>query len=439
MMEGQYRYGTVVERPQAPYHHVEDDAGPIVSLPRPRVGASTNDQRFLLVFVLGTYFGPDIKHETPRKSALHRASLRLPSYTSHDLFRSVFKIAEIESIYYFALRHAHTSARVKLQSLYKFLHGHLAPPVKEALEDERQFPNLFPHHLHRHSRFKGTYKVVESIAFINNPDIAYIRPQDLARFRKLSGLTDLHLDAFQARNYQHGLRSDRDDDRYARFQAMAEVHRSLQEQAHDNRALGFYMGEDAKKRRKTEHVELLPPPLQTFSPLEEEKPCWLDPNEKVSTTMLLLSGPPTMERWNSIINAAKPTVVYTGTAAMRQSGPLFGAVDIGEAEDAYIFRAALPGVRRDEGEFSCHVESDGKVMIRGTTITGETQIERGSRVFNMHTQFLCPPGPFTVSFRLPGPVEACEFPSTFGSDGMFEAVVMKQRMKSVTAYLTFEP
>ncbi|KAH7284430.1 hypothetical protein KP509_34G053900 [Ceratopteris richardii] len=59
-------------------------------------------------------------------------------------------------------------------------------------------------------------------------------------------------------------------------------------------------------------------------------------------------------------------------------------------------------------------------------------------MFNMHTQFLCPPGPFTISFRLPGPVEPCEFPSTFGTDGIFEAVVMKQKTKAVSAYLTFE-
>lgn len=435
-MEGQYRYG-MVERSQTPFHG-EEDPPPIVSLPRPRVGASTNDQRFLLVFVLGTYFGPDIKHETPRKSALQRASLRLPSYTSHDLFRSVFKISEIESIYYFALRHAHPSARVKLQSLYKFLHGHLAPPVKEALEDERQFPNLFPHHLHRHSRYKGTYKVVESIVFVNNPDVSHIRPLDLARFRKLSGLADLALDAFQARSYQHGLRSDRDEDRFARFQAMAEAHRTYQENAHDSKAVGFFMGDDAKKRRKIEHVDLLPSPLQTLSPLEEEKPCWAESNDKIGATMLLLSCPPTLERWNSIINAAKPAVVYTGTAAMRQAGPLFGAVDIGEAEDAYLFRAAFPGVKRDEGEFSCQVESDGKVVIKGLTTTGEPQVEKGSRVFNMLTQYLCPPGPFTVSFQLPGPVEPCEFPSTFSSDGMFEAVVMKQKTKAVSAYLTFE-
>lgn len=433
-MEGDYPFDHLMERSQPPFL-----ADAVVSLPRPRVGASTNDQRFLLVFVLGTYFGPDIKTELPRKSALQRASMHLPAYTAHDLSGSVFKLSEIESIYYFALRHAHPSARVKLQSLYKFLQGHLAPPVKETLADDRQFPSLFPHKLHRHTRYKGTYKVVESIVFVHNPDISCIKPEDLEKFRRLSGLSDLALDASEARNFQHGQRSDRDEDRLSRFHAMAETHHHHHGHVQDNRSLGFLMGEDpTKKRRKSEHVDLLPLPLQAFSPPEEEKAHWAASNNKVGAAMLLLPFPPTLEQWNSIINAAKPAIVYTGTAAMRQAAPLIGAVDIGVSEDAYLFRAALPGVRRDEGGFSCHVESDGKVVIKGITTTGEQLIEKDSRVFHMHTQFLCPPGPFTVSFQLPGPVEPCEFPSTFGSDGIFEAVVMKQKTKLVSASLTFE-
>lgn len=75
-----------------------------VNLPKARVGASTNDQRFLLVFILGTYFGPDLRDEVPRKSALQRAVTGLPQYTADQLGGSVFKLSEIESIYYYALR-----------------------------------------------------------------------------------------------------------------------------------------------------------------------------------------------------------------------------------------------------------------------------------------------------------------------------------------------
>jgi hypothetical protein len=90
------------------------------------------------------------------------------------------------------------------------------------------------------------------------------------------------------------------------------------------------------------------------------------------------------------------------------------------------------------GEFKCEVECDGKVMIKGTTTSGEARIVRSERVFHMQTQYLCPPGPFTVSFYLPGPVEPNQFTGTFGSDGILEGIVMKQRNRSGAAALIFE-
>jgi hypothetical protein len=65
--------------------------------------------------------------------------------------------------------------------------------------------------------------------------------------------------------------------------------------------------------------------------------------------MLLLPALPTVDQWNAVINAAKPSIVLSGTAAVRQSGPLIGLVDIGTCEDAYLFRTALPGVKKDDG------------------------------------------------------------------------------------------
>eukprot|EP00249_Psilotum_nudum_P007523 c20625_g1_i2 orf=384-1889(-) len=402
-----------------------------ISLSKPRVGASTNDQRFLLVFVFGNFFGPDVRNEVPRRSALQRLAMRLPAYTSDQLGGSVFKLSEIESIYYYVLRNAHPSAKVKLQSLYKFLQGHLAPPVKETLEDDRQFTTFFPPHLHRQSRYKGTYKVVESIVFISDPDVSYIRPEDLERFKRLTGVVDLTVNANDARTFQHGQRTDRDEERQARCHSESHGH------AQDTRHFGFLMGDDPRKKRRGNPIDLLPLPLQALSPEEEQRSQWTS-SPKIGAAMLLLTSAPTLEQWNNIVNAAKPAIVFTGTAAARQSGPIVGAVDIGVCEDAYFFRAALPGVKKDEGEFSCYVESDGKVVIKGTTTTGEPQVYKNDRVFQIQTQFLCPPGPFTISFQLPGPVEPCQFPGTFGSDGVFEAVVMKQRARSGSACLTFE-
>ena len=40
-----------------------------------------------------------------------------------------------------------------------------------------------------------------------------------------------------------------------------------------------------------------------------------------------------------------------GTEEEGGIGPTMGLVDIGECEDAYLFRLSLPGVKRDESKF----------------------------------------------------------------------------------------
>ncbi|KAH9550149.1 hypothetical protein CY35_10G057500 [Sphagnum magellanicum] len=372
---------------------------PTNSTPKARVGASTNDQRFLLVFILGSYFGPDLRDEVPHKSALQRAVLGLPPYTAEQLVASVFKLSEIESIYYYALRNAHPSARVKLQSLYKFLQGHLAPPVKETLEDMRQFTAFFPHHLHRHARYKGTYKVVESMVFIHDPDTSYMKPEDIERFKRLSGLSELALNWEDARSFQHGQRSDRDEERQARFHAMAEAHGHAQEIRGHPLIVTETISERRKRKKRESQLELLSTTSPVPVPQKEEKVDWS--NNKLGATMLLLPALPTVDQWNAVINAAKPSIVLSG-------------------------------------DFKCEVECDGKVMIKGTTTTGESRMFKGSRLFHMQTQYLCPPGAFTVSFYLPGPVEPNQFTGTFGSDGILEGIVMKQRARTGAASLIFE-
>ncbi|BBN16086.1 hypothetical protein MPTK1_7g03340 [Marchantia polymorpha subsp. ruderalis] len=397
------------------------------SLSKPRVGASTNDQRFLLVFILGTYFGPDVRDELPRKSALQREAEQLPPYTSEMLGGSVCKLSEIESVYYYLLRNSHPSAKVKLQSLYKFLQGHLAPPVKETLEDDRQFPSFFPPHLHRHARYKGTYKVVENLVFIDDPYLPTMKMEDVERFKRLSGLMELSVERDEARGFQHGLRSDRDEERQARFDIGQET----------GQPGGTFLDGLGvrKKRKKKGQMDFLPAPL-IVAPLAERAPA--TPKTMVGPAMMLLPTLLTVEQWNNVVNAAKPAIVFTGTAAARQAGPLIGLVDIGVSDDAYLFRTALPGVKKEEVDFKCEVEGDGKVTIKGSTTTGEARVLRGQRVFNMMSQFLCPPGLFTVSFRLPGAVEPTQFTGTFGSDGILEGIVMKQRARSGAASLTFE-
>ncbi|GMP81975.1 hypothetical protein CsSME_00036488 [Camellia sinensis var. sinensis] len=136
--------------------------------------------------------------------------------------------------------------------------------------------------------------------------------------------------------------------------------------------------------------------------------------------MMPLLPAPNVDRFNS-----KASVVLTGTATRGGTGPAVGAVDIGVGKSAYFFRVALPGVRKDPGQFSCAIERDGKVHLRGVTTTGGRTVFRHSRVYEMKFQQQCPPGPFTLSFSLPGPVDPRLFSPIFKSDGILEAIIMK--------------
>lgn len=82
------------------------------------------------------------------------------------------------------------------------------------------------------------------------------------------------------------------------------------------------------------------------------------------------------------------------------------------------------------GDFSCEVDPMGKVLIKGVTTTGEKSVYKYSQVFEMQTQNLCPPGHFSISFQLPGPVNPEQFSGNFGIDGILEGIVMKQKHTS---------
>lgn len=459
MMENDHHMDAIQQYSVSQGHFISQPA----DLPKPVVGASSNDQRFLLVFITGSYFGPDLKAEVTRKSAFQRQAQCLPPYTSDQLRPSFLKLSEIESIYYYILRNAHPSAAVKLQSLYKFLQGHLAPPFKEVLEDDRQFTNIFPPELHTQYKFKRRFKVFEAVIFVDDPDTSYIQPEHLERFKRLTGLNDLKLDREEAQNYRHsyGPRMDRDEARQTQIHSNAAAHANVE----DSRPLAAVADDrpltavddsgqlaavaDALQDLKTTRRRKAPtkksnmpasvrPPKASVRRPKEEKSRSKYP-DNMSTAVLLVTSAPTIEQWNTSSNHIKPSIDFTGTATARQAGPSVGLVDIGICEDAYLFRIALPGVKKDQRDFSCEVESDGKVLIRGTTTTGEQRVIKNSRTFFMKTQSLCPPGPFTVSFQLPGPVEPRQFTGNFGSDAILEGIVMKQKDRMNSAYLVFQP
>ena len=81
------------------------------------------------------------------------------------------------------------------------------------------------------------------------------------------------------------------------------------------------------------------------------------------------------------------------------------------------------------GKVKCEIHRDGRVHIEGA-ITGVGVLKDSSTIYQMKVQQLCPPGPFTISFNLPGPVDPRLSSPTFRPDGILEVVVMKCRTPS---------
>ncbi|CAN6700260.1 unnamed protein product [Malus baccata var. baccata] len=115
-------------------------------------------------------------------------------------------------------------------------------------------------------------------------------------------------------------------------------------------------------------------------------------------------------------------VALTGTAIAKEGSG--GVVDIGESEAAYLARVALPGLRTNRGNVKCVIQRDGKVHIQGV-MNGVELLRNSSTVYHMRVQHLCPPGPFAVSFTLPGPVDPRLFSPHFRHDGLLEIVLLK--------------
>jgi hypothetical protein len=89
---------------------------------------ANNDRLFLLYFIIGNYFGPDLKGEGPQKSLFRRAAEGLPMYTFDQLTGSCMGTVEMERIYYHVLRKAEKHLAVKLLPLQQFFLGSLLTP-----------------------------------------------------------------------------------------------------------------------------------------------------------------------------------------------------------------------------------------------------------------------------------------------------------------------
>lgn len=143
--------------------------------------------------------------------------------------------------------------------------------------------------------------------------------------------------------------------------------------------------------------------------------------------MVFLPSHSSEEELERVVAATSHGVAVTGSAALGRVGRPIGSIDISESKDTYLFRVALPGVARDEKTFSWYIEPNGKIFIKGVTTTGEKKVYKHNMVFEMLTQNLCPPGEFSISFQLPGPIDPQQINAVFGTDGIFEGVVKKRQ------------
>ncbi|KAE8654100.1 cytochrome P450 78A3-like [Hibiscus syriacus] len=122
----------------------------------------------------------------------------------------------------------------------------------------------------------------------------------------------------------------------------------------------------------------------------------------------------------------KPSVVLTGSAK-ESNGPSIGLIDIGVSQSAFLFRVALPSIKNDQSKLKCELQRDGKVLIQGMITQGIRVVQGLSSECEMGVETFCSPGPFTISFNLPGPVDPRLFSPKFRPDGILEVVVLRTR------------
>ncbi|KAH6794227.1 hypothetical protein C2S52_004704 [Perilla frutescens var. hirtella] len=361
----------------------------------------TDDQHFLLYLIMGAYFAPDLKGGSPHKSVLQRHAEGLQQYLANDLVGSQIKMTVMENVYYYVMRKAEQSVVVKQPLLLEYIHGSV-PITLEGSAAYLQFDDLFPRMLHQRSQCRDQHCTIDNIVLINNPDMNYMNPCDVERFKRLTGLEDFRLD----------------------WESVVQ-HITVDDMALCNaKPLATSELDDAMQYATVQHLDCIPG-TETYPDVLSQ--ITGSSGQDIERGMLFIPSCPTKEEWSNLVATINGGFALTGSAASGHLGPVLGLIDIGESEDSYLFRVSLPGVRRDAKDFSCEVESDGAVIIKGVTVTGERAVEKYSQLFEMRTQNLCPPGPFCISFKLPGPVDPQQFHGTFATDGILEGIALKGR------------
>ncbi|KAL9235054.1 hypothetical protein vseg_009854 [Gypsophila vaccaria] len=398
-----------------------------------------DDCYFLLYFIMGTYFGPDLKGERIKRSVLQRIAEGFPPYTAEQLAGSHIKISEIEQIYYYLLRKANKSVVVKVPLLHQFIQGEF--PSQDG-DTRPQFPALFPPHLHPKMEYFN--QSIANVTYIRKPTVFYIKKEDVEKFKRLTGLENLFVETNVEKRMPDkfpgtkNIVKDSSDKSPTKKNADKDSDNKVPskknvEKYSDDAPIVTYFRGSQRKRRVTDISQTEKPAdcngaskLSEFALLSSRAKN-SKPETRHGPGIVILTSEPSRQELDSIVDIAKNAYALTGSAAKGIVGSAIGLMDMGESEDSYLFRVALPGVKRENRAFQCEVESDGRVLIRGETVTGEKTVHRYSQEFVMQSRNLCPPGPFSISFRLPGPVDPQQFSGTFGTNAILEGIVMKQK------------
>ncbi|KAK0603877.1 hypothetical protein LWI29_009683 [Acer saccharum] len=115
-----------------------------------------------------------------------------------------------------------------------------------------------------------------------------------------------------------------------------------------------------------------------------------------------------------------------------RTAPPMGLIGVGVNESSYHFRVSLPGIpNTTQSNLKCEIGSDGTVCIQGVPVTTDSAaaLQYSSEWHQMIFQQLSSPGPITVSFTLPGPVDPHMAELAFRPDGILEVVVMKSKKR----------
>ncbi|KAK2642388.1 hypothetical protein Ddye_024151 [Dipteronia dyeriana] len=112
-----------------------------------------------------------------------------------------------------------------------------------------------------------------------------------------------------------------------------------------------------------------------------------------------------------------------------RTAPPMGLIGVGVNESSYHFRVSLPGISNTtQSNLKCEIGSDGTVCIQGVPVTTDSAaMQYSSAGHQMIFQQLSSPGPITVSFTLPGPVDPHMAELAFHPDGILDVVVMKSK------------